>query len=191
MTDVAAPSSSYLDLQIPSTFRWRYGRVRLAPARVPELAPNAAPRLRHRGEGGRELHREVARLIQAPAEPEVIERDRLRIELLDLKAQIPALRRDRDDLRMELGDLNRQIPALRQERDELLATAVVLSAEVSDLQSKQQELIFLRAEIQELRKRKSSLEKTITTIERSITALCGSTEKTKRERRNNREFHDS
>lgn len=126
MTAVAAPSNSYLDLQLPSTFRWRYGRSRSAPVRVPELAPNADRAPRHRRESGREFHRAVAGLIQQPA-PGVTERNELRIELAALKTQIPLL---------------------RQERDELLATAVSLSAEVSDLRSEIQALRGRKASLE-------------------------------------------
>jgi chromosome segregation ATPase len=145
MTDVAAPSSFYLDLQIPSILRRRGGRVCPSPTPVPELAPNATPEARHRGQEGRDLDGEAAQLFQASAEPGVIERDELRTELVDLKSQISAL---------------------RLERDELLAAAVSLNGEVSDLQSKQQELIFLRSEIQALRTRKSLLERPITSLRR-------------------------
>jgi uncharacterized coiled-coil DUF342 family protein len=102
----------------------------------------------------------MARLVQASAEPEVIERDELRTELVDLKNQISALR---------LG------------RDELLATAVSLNAEVSDLQSKQRELILLRSEIQALRTRKSSLERSTASLHRPKERL----------RWGRTEFHDS
>jgi chromosome segregation ATPase len=173
MTDVAARSNAYLDLQLPSTFRWRYGRVRSAPVRVPELAPNADRKTRHRREGGREFHRDVAGLTQEPA-PRVTESDELRAELAALESQIHALRRERDGHRIELIDLEAQISILRQERDELLATAVPLCAEMSNL----------RAEIQALRERKSSLEQ-------SIAALRRSTEKIGRRRIGYREFHDS
>jgi hypothetical protein len=173
MTDVAARSNAYLDLQLPSTFRWRYGRIRSAPARVPELAPNTDRQARHRRDGGREFHRDVPGLTQGPA-PRVTGPDELRIELAALETQIPALRRERDGHRIELVELKTQIPILRQERDELLATAVSLSAEMSNL----------RAEIQALRERKSSLEK-------SIAALRWSAEKIGRRRIGYREFHDS
>jgi hypothetical protein len=140
VTDVVAPSSLFLDFQIPCTFRWRYGRVRSTPARVPELAPDAASESRHCGVLRPELEGEVVELFQASAEPWISQRDEFRIEVVDLK---------------------RQISALRRERDELLAAAVALSPVVSDLQSKQQELMSLRSEIQALRKRKSSLESPI------------------------------
>lgn len=184
MTDVTAPSSWYLDLQIPSILRRLDGRVRPSPARVPELVPSAPPEPRHSGEEERELGGEVPQLFQAVEESALIERDELRIELVDLKRQIPALRLERDELRMELVDLNNQIPALRRERDELLAAGIPLIAEVTDLQSKQQQLISLRSEIQALRRRKSSLEK-------SITGLRRPTEMIKRGRTENRKFDDS
>jgi hypothetical protein len=173
MTDVAARLNAYLDLQLPSTFRWRYGRVRSAPVRVPELVPNGDRQTCHRREGGREFHRDVAGLTQEPA-PRVTGPEELRIELAALKTQIPALRRERDGHRTELVDLKTQIPILRQERDELLATAVSLSAEMSNL----------RAGIEALRERKSSLEK-------SIAAFRWSAEKIGRRKIGYREFHDS
>jgi predicted nuclease with TOPRIM domain len=173
MTDVAARLNAYIDLQLPSTFRWRYGRIRSAPARVPELAPNADRQTRHRREDVREFHRDMVGLTPEPAPP-VTWPDELRIEIADLKAQIPALQRERDGHRIELVDLKARIPILRQERDELLATAVSLSAEMANLS----------AEIQALRERKSSLE-------RSIAALRWSTEKIGRLRIGYREFHDS
>jgi len=184
LSDVAAPSSWYLDLKVPSILRRWDGRVRPSPAHVPELVPNAAPEPRHCGDQGRELGGEVDPLSQASAEPGVIERDEFRVELVEVKSQIPALRRERDGLRMALGDLNSQIPTLKHQRDELLVTAVSLSAEVSDLQSKQEELILLRSEIQALRKRKSSLET-------SIVALRRPTEKIRGGRTENQKFHDS
>lgn len=161
LTDVVVPSSSYLDFQIPSTFRWRYGRVRSTPARVPELAPHAAaPESRHCGESGPELEHEIVQLVQASAEPSVIKRDEFRIELVNLESQISAL---------------------KGERDELLGAAVALSAVVSDLQSKQQELIFLRSEIEALRNRKSSLERSMTSLHRPTGGI----------RWGRTEFHDS
>jgi uncharacterized coiled-coil DUF342 family protein len=107
---------------------------------VPELAPDTASESPHCGEFRPELDGEVVELFQASAEPWVSQRDEFLIELVDLKSQISALRR---------------------ERDELLAAAVALSPVVSDLQSKQQELVSLRSEIQALQKRKSSLERPI------------------------------
>jgi hypothetical protein len=140
VTDMVTPSSPLLDLQIPRAFRWRYGRVRSTPARVPELGPQAVSKSRQGGELRPELGGQVVELFQASAEPWVSQRDECRIELVDLKSQISALRR---------------------ERDELLAAAVALSPVVSDLQSKEQELVTLRSEIQALRKRKASLERPI------------------------------
>jgi prefoldin subunit 5 len=184
MTDVVAPSSWYLDFQIPSILRRWDGRVRPCPAQVPELGADAAPAPRHCGDEGREVCGEMAQPSQALVERGVIEPDEFSVELVEVKSQIPALRRERDELRMALGDLNSQIPALLHQRDELLATATSLSAEVSDLQSKQRELIFLRSEIQALRKRKSSLEK-------SIIAGRGPTEKIRGGRTENQKYHDS
>jgi chromosome segregation ATPase len=184
MTDVVAPSNWFLDFQIPSILRRWDGRVRPCPAPVPELAADAAPDPRHYGDEGREVSGQLAQGSQTLLEPGAIESDECSIELLEVKSQIPALTRERDELRMALGDLNSQIPALIHQRVELLATAVPLSAEVSDLQSKQRELIFLRSEIQALRKRKSSLEK-------SITALRGPTEKIRGGRTENQKYHDS
>jgi chromosome segregation ATPase len=184
MTDVAAPSSWYLDFQIPSILRRWDGGVRPSPAQVPELATSAAPDPRHCGDERRELGGEVAHLFQTSAEPGVIERDESRVELVEVKSQIPVLRRERDELRMALGDLNNEIPTLIHQRDELLATAVSLSTEVSGLQSKQRELICLRSEIQALRKRKSSLEKSITALRRPIEKIRGG-------RTEHQKFHDS
>lgn len=146
MTDVVAPSSSYFDFQIPSTFLWRYGRVRSGPVRVPELKPEEASRLRRHREEGREPGGDAAPVAQTSADSEAKERDELRIELVDLTSQISAL---------------------RLERDGLLAAVVSLNAEASDLQSKQRELTSLRSEIQALRTRKSSLERSITSPRRT------------------------
>ena len=121
---------------------------------------------------------------QALLEPSASERDRLRNELAELKCQLPSLRRDRDELRTEMIDLSIQIPALREERDELLAAAVPLTAEVADLESKQEELISLRSEIQSLRGRKSSLEKSLATRGRP-------TESIRRGATGTQRFHDS
>ena len=253
MADVSAPSGWYPDLQAPSILRWWDGhtwtghmtpvgaaaapvampaptptRVRPSPARVPELVPISAPEPRHHG--GRpgkkqDFDTEVAELFEAMAAQEVMERDQLKTELLDLTGQIPPLRKERDDLRTELldltsqipvarqeledlhaelaqltvqvpelrqerdglrvevADLNVQLPALRQEQEDLLATAVPLSAEVSVLQLKQEELMYLRSEIQALRRRKSSLDKALDGGRRS--------EETSRRGRTGQRFHDS
>jgi uncharacterized coiled-coil DUF342 family protein len=253
MADVSAPSGWYPDLHIPSILRWWDGqtwtghmapveapdaqvavaaqtptRVRPSPARVPELVPISTPEPHHHVGGSdkkRDFDTEVAELFEAMAAQEVMERDQLKTELLDLTSQIPPLRQERDDLRTELADLAGQIPTvrqqrdglraelaelsaqlpavrrerdnlraeladlidqvpkLRQEQDELLAAAVPLSAEVSDLQSKQEELMSLRSEIQALRRRKSSLDK----------SLAGAREpgEKSRSRRTSQRFHDS
>lgn len=253
MADVSAPSGWYPDLQRPSVLRWWDGqtwtghmtpvgaaaapvtasaptptRVRASPARVPELVPISAPEPRHHG--GRpgkkqDFDTEVAELFEAMAAQEVMERDQLRTELLDLTGQIPPLRTERDNLCSELLDLTSQIPAARHEledlrtqlthltveipelreerdglraelthlsvqvpalqrqRDDLLATAVPLSAEVSALQLQQEELMYLRSEIQALRRRKSSLEKSLDGTRRSA--------ETSRSGRTGQRFHDS
>ncbi len=163
MAEVRAPSGWYPDVHIPSILRWWDGqtwtgdmapvgsptassaqmstRTRRSPARVPELVPPPEHRSGDPG-GHRDLDSEAAELFLAmAAEPGVMERD---------------------DLRAELRGLEDQVHSLGQERDDLLAAAVPLSAEVSDLRSKQEELISLRSEIQALRGRKSSLEKSVT-----------------------------
>jgi hypothetical protein len=159
MTDVTA--SWLKDLQIPSLLR-RDGRSHPTPVRVPELAPVA----RHRGDAawgpGEE---DVPRRRSAPLLEERIELD---AEWEWLQVQIPSLRRERDELQLELHGLRWEIPALRQERDELLAAAVPLSAEVRKLESKQEEMISLRSEIQALRGRKASLDKSIAEIRRPV-----------------------
>jgi seryl-tRNA synthetase len=177
MTDVTA--SWLMDLQIPSLLRRWDGRSRPTPVRVPELAP--APR--HRGDA-----------VWGPGEEDVPRRrsallleDRIEVdaEWERLKVQIPSLRRERDELQLELNGLRCEIPALRQERDELLAAAVPLSAEVRKLESKQEEMISLRSEIQALRARKASLDRSIAEIRRPAGV-------SRRSRvTDNRTFHDS
>jgi len=175
MTDVAAPSSWYLDFQIPSVLRRWDGRVRPPPARVPELALIPGPRQRN---GVSSFDREWV------DHSSVNDAESLRIELVILESQVPRLRQERDELRRELTDLNDEIPTLRRERDELLAAAIPLSAEVTALQSKQQELIPLRSEIQALRLRKSSLE-------RSLGELRRPSEMSRRGWTDHQKFHDS
>lgn len=177
MTDVTA--SWLLDLQIPSLLRRWDGRSRPTPVRVPELAP--APR--HRGEAVWVPYEEdVPPRRSAPLLEDRVE---LGAEWVRLRAQIPSLRRERDELQLELSGLRCEIPALRQERDELLAAAVPLSAEVRKLESKQEEMISLRSEIQALRARKASLEKSLAEIRRPAGA-------SRRSRfTDNRTFHDS
>ena len=160
MADVSAPSGWYPDLQIPSLLRWWDGqtwtghmapvgaaatpraasapmatRVRPSPARVPELVPVSAPEPHHHG--GRpgkkqDFDTEVAELFEAMAAQQVVERDQLRTELLDLTGQIPPLRQERDDLRTELSDLTGQIPGARQERDDLRTELSELRAQVPE-----------------------------------------------------------
>jgi predicted RNase H-like nuclease (RuvC/YqgF family) len=175
MTDVAAPSSWFLDFQIPSVLcRWD-GRVRPTPVRVPELALVPGPRQRN----------DVSSFDREWVDhSSVNDAESLRIELVILESQVPRMRQERDELRMELTDLNDQIPTLRRERDELLAAAVPLSAEVTALQSKQEELIPLRSEIQALRLRKSSLE-------RSLAELRRPSETSRRGWTGHQRFHDS
>ena len=182
--------------------------VRPAPARVPELVPLSAPEPRRQSGATRiqqDLDTEAAAMFRAMAEPGVKDRGELRTELRDLSRQIrtlrqerevlqadlrdlgrqiPTLRQEREVLQADLRDLGRQIPTLRQERDDLLTAAVPLSAEVSDLRGKQDELIALRSEIQSLRQRKSSLDK-------SLAALQKRTEKLRFGRANSQRFHDS
>ncbi len=175
MTDVAAPSSWYLEFQIPSILRRWDGRVRPTPVRVPELALTPGPRQRNNSSGfdGEWVDPSSANNAES-----------LRVELFNLENQVPRLRQERDELGVELADLNDQIPTLRRERDELLATAVPLSAEVAALQSKQEELISLRSEIQALRLRKSSLE-------RSLAELRLPSEMSRRGWTDHQKFHDS
>jgi len=175
MTDVAAPSSWYLDFQIPSVLRRWDGRVRPTPVRVPELALIPGPRKRNNSSS---FDREWV------DHSSVNDAESLRIELVILEGRVPRLRHERDELQMELADLNDQIPALRRERDELLAGAVPLSAEVAALQSKHEELISLRSDIQALRLRKSSLE-------RSLAELRQPSERPRRGWTDHQKFHDS
>lgn len=177
MTDVTA--SRLMDLQIPSLLRRWDGRSRPTPVRVPELAP--VPRYRGDAVWGPDEEdvprRRPASLLE--------ERIGLDAELVRLKLQIPSLRRERDELQLELNDLRCEVPALRQERDELLAAAVPLSAEVRTLESKQEEMVSLRSEIQALRVRKASLDKSLAEIRRPAGA-------SRRSRlTDNRTFHDS
>jgi prefoldin subunit 5 len=177
MTDVTG--SWLMDLQIPSLLRRWDGRSRPTPVRVPELA--LAPR--HRGEAAWEPGEEDVPRRRSAALPE--ERIEVDVEWERLQVQIPSLRRERDELQLELNGLRWEIPALRQERDELLAAAVPLSAEVRKLQSKQEEMVSLRSEIQALRARKASLDKSIAEIRRPMGA-------SRRPRlTDNRTFHDS
>lgn len=175
MTDVAAPSSLYLDFQIPSILRRWDGQFRPTPVRVPELALIPEPRQRKNISSFDRERVDHSSLNDA---------ENLRIELVGLESQIPRLRQERDELRMELADINDQIPTLRRERDELLAAAIPLSAEVTALQSKQEELISVRSEIQALRHRKSSLE-------RSLAELRRPSEVSRRGWTDHQKFHDS
>lgn len=175
MTDVAAPSSWYLDFQIPSILRRWDGRVRPTPVRVPELALIPGPRQRSK------ISNFDGEWVDHSS---VNDAESLRIELVILESQVPRLRQERNELRMELADLNDQIPTLRRERDELLAAAIPLSAEVTALQSKQEELIPLRSEIHALRLRKSSLE-------RSLAELRLPSERPRRGWTDHQKFHDS
>jgi predicted RNase H-like nuclease (RuvC/YqgF family) len=175
MTDATA--SWLMDLQIPSLLRRWDGRSRPTPVRVPELAPAT----RHRGDA-----------LWGPDEEDIAHRrsvplDRVQLdaELVRLKAQIPSLRRERDELRLEVNGLRGEIPGLRQQRDELLAAAVPLSAEVRKLESKQDEMIFLRSEIQALRVRKASLDKSLAQARTS----AGTSRRSRLT--DNRTFHDS
>jgi seryl-tRNA synthetase len=177
MTDVTA--SWLMDLQIPSLLRRWDGRSRPTPVRVPELAPAA----RQRGEAGWGVAEEEVRHRRSV--PLVEERIGLDAEWVRLKAQIPSLRRERDELRLELNGLRGEIPVLTQQRDELLAAAVPLSAEVRELQSKQEEMISLRSEIQALRIRKASLDKSLAEIRRP----AGTSRRSRLT--DNRTFHDS
>lgn len=177
MTDVTA--SWLMDLQIPSLLRRWDGRSRPTPVRVPELAPAS----RHRGDAVWGPDEED--LPHRRSEPLLEHRIELDAKWVRLKVQIPSLRRERDELQLELNGLRCEIPALRQERDELLAAAVPLSAEVRKLESKQEEMISLRSEIQALRTRKASLDKSLAEIRRPAGA-------SRRSRlTDNRTFHDS
>jgi uncharacterized coiled-coil DUF342 family protein len=165
MANKAAPAGWYPDPQIPNTLRWWDGRAwtastqplePTAPSTVPALqtitpvqqtagetqvvVQQPVPEPRHRGGlfgGKRDLEEEVAQLRGTLAELGVTERDQLRLELVDLHSEIPAL---------------------RNERDELLEAVGPLRAEMNDLQTKQKELTSLRSEIQTLQQQKSSLD---------------------------------
>jgi len=150
VTGVVAVPNSLLDVHIPSTFRWRYGRLRSAPARVPELAPLVGSGPHDREGSEPELACQTVQNLEGSAELRVVKRDECFTELSDLKTEISALRR---------------------ERDELLTVAVLLSAEVSDLQSERHELMSLRTEIQELRRRKSLFEQSISALRRPVANL--------------------
>ena len=166
MTDVAVAPGSCLDFEIPSSFRWRYGRVRSDPVQVPELATHEVVEPRHRGKSRRlRLDREVAQPVKASVEPRVEERDAPVVEL------------------GSINSLRSQISVLRQERNELLAETRALSAEVSCLRSKREELEALRSGIQDLHQRKSVLERSILSLRRQAGAIGGRT--------GHREFHDS
>ncbi len=146
LTDVRAPSVWDFDIRIPGLIRRRSDdRLRPSPARVPELVPSAPTEPGCRGDEGPGLEGEVIRS--------------------QISEHLAAT--ERDELGTELADLKKEISALRRERDELLAIARPLSAEVAELESKQEELISLRTDIQVLRRRKSSLEKSLAALGRA------------------------
>jgi uncharacterized coiled-coil DUF342 family protein len=94
------------------------------------------------------------------------------------------MRHERDELRVELVDLRSQVPALRHTRDELLATVEPLRAQVTDLRLKQRELRSLTSELQARRDQKSSLDRRLAELRR-LTARTGGA------RTGYRNFHDS
>src|SRR5664280_656694 len=119
-----------------------------APAATPQPLPQAPqgasqapqPETRHRGGlfgGKKELEEEVARLRQQLDAMGVTERDQLRIELVDLQGQIPAL---------------------RYEQTTLLAAVEPLRVEATELRAKQQELVSIRSEVQGLLGQKATLQ---------------------------------
>ena len=164
VADASAPAD-VPDPQIPNIFPWWDGQawtahepqgnapassaltslhapthVKPSPAPIPELALSPAQEPCHCGElfgEKQELEDEVAQLLHTLAERGT----------------------ERDRLRMELVDLNSQIPTLRHERDELLVAAASLRGVATDLGFKRQELTSLRSEIQSLKYQKSSLNR--------------------------------
>jgi prefoldin subunit 5 len=183
MTDIAAPSSWLVDLQIPSLLRRWDGRLRPTPLRVPELASVPAPEAcrpdEHLWESpAGEGHR---RWTGTPAR----EPTELQVEWLTLESQLPGWRRERVELQSELADLRSEIATLRSVRDQLLEIAVPLNAEVMKLESRQDELMALRSEIQSLRARRSLLQK-------SLADVRGASGASRRSRNaDSRTFHDS
>ncbi len=102
--------------------------------------PTQQAESRHRGGlfgGKKELEEEVARLRQQLDAMGVTERDQLRIELVDLQGQIPAL---------------------RHEQTTLLADVEPLRAETTELRAKQQELVAVRSELDRLQGQRAGLQ---------------------------------
>lgn len=123
------------------------------------------PEARHRGGlfgGKKELEEEVARLRQQLDAMGVTERDQLRIELVDLQGQIPALRYEQttllaavEPLRSEAAELRakqQELVAVRTEIQTLSSQRATLQAEVAQLQGMHQQSETLRAEFAELSK---------------------------------------
>ncbi len=156
MTDVTAPSDWHLDLQIPTVLLPRDGRLRPSPVRVPELplsGPSEACRLAlEQASAG-----EVLRRLESESGL-AMERDRLRVELLELGDQIPGLRFERAELRRELIELKEEIQSSKETRDALLAMSVPLMAESPDRALMEDELQSLRSEVQSLHRRNSVLD---------------------------------
>src|SRR5450756_1488849 len=110
-------------------------------------SPTQQPESRHRGGlfgGKKELEEEIARLHQQLDAMGVTERDALRIELADLRGQIPELRQEQTTLLAAVGPLRTEtaeLRAMQQEREAvrsevqgLLSQKATLQAEVAQLQ---------------------------------------------------------
>lgn len=195
MTQAPASADSCPDPQISSTPGWPDGhagaataeqfeallasapttsasplRVRRPPLPVPELASDSVPEPHRRGGrlvGRREFEHRIALLRQTLAE-QIIQRDRLRLELSDLNRQVPVLITNRDELQMELHDLHSEILASTDERDELIAAVGSLKANVADLRSKQQELSCLNSKLEVRQYPKPSTERLWSTWTRRL-----------------------
>jgi hypothetical protein len=213
VADATAPAGWYSDFQIPNILRWWDGqtwtthmapvktpvatppatprmptRVKPSPAQIPELVTRFAPESRS-GDRGQDdelrLDEDLACLLRTFAEPDTAGRDELRGEFVELKGQLPPLRRERDDLRVELAELQNQRSPLRRERDELVAAVTPLKAEVAELRSKRQEGKTLRSELEVLQNQKSSLDRKLADLRRPMAETNRGT------RIKGQRFHDS
>jgi len=177
------------DLQIPSILRWwdgsRWTTVGTSGAGPTTWAP--APPRAPAGATPRPLRvPELAPSRWVPPAREIAERDELRVELADLKVQIPILRHQRDVMRGELVGLMNEVSSLGRDRDGLVTATADLHGELEMLRRQHQELECLRSEIGVLRQEKARLDKEMVASLRDRTTEGSPPTSTSYQR-----FHDS
>jgi seryl-tRNA synthetase len=90
----------------------------------------------------------------------------LELEVASLQQELNRLGvPERDSLRVELSQLRTQVPALRIERDSLLGEVQPLRSEVFQIRKDQEEASHLRDHVQQLEAKKATLDGQVATLE--------------------------